>query len=89
MDLKKNQKAPRSSEHPPVRGRKMSKRLGGIIGGKYKTSSWYLNGFAMVVTLGRQHNIGEKPIVILCRDTKKTAKTINIVIHHQRCSIYI
>ena len=23
----------------------MSKRLGGIIGCKYKTSSWYLNGF--------------------------------------------
>ena len=28
----------RPSEHPPVRG-KMSKRLGGIIGCKYKTSS--------------------------------------------------
>ena len=38
--LKKNQNAPRPSEHPPVRG-KMSKRLDGIIiGCKYKTSSW-------------------------------------------------
>ena len=36
--LKKNQNAPRPSEHPPVRGGKMSKRLGGIIGCKYKTS---------------------------------------------------
>ena len=43
--LKKNQNAPRPSEHPPVRGKKMSKRLGGIIGCKHKTSSWHLNGF--------------------------------------------
>ena len=28
--LKKNQSAPRPSEHPPVMGEKMSKRLGGI-----------------------------------------------------------
>ena len=28
--LKKNQNAPRLSEHPPVRGGEMSKRLGGI-----------------------------------------------------------
>ena len=41
---KKNLNAPRPSEHPPLRG-KMSKRLGGIIGCKYKTSSWHLNGF--------------------------------------------
>ena len=38
--------APRPSEHPPVRGERMSKRLGGIIRlQKYKTSSWHLNGF--------------------------------------------
>ena len=45
----------------------MSKRLGAIIGCKYKTSSWRLKGFpyAMVVTLGQQYNIGEKPTVIL------------------------
>ena len=43
--LKKNLNASRPSEHPPVRGGKMSKRLGGIIGCKYKTSSWHLNGF--------------------------------------------
>ena len=29
------QNAPRPSEHPPVRGEKMSKRLGGIKGCKY------------------------------------------------------
>ena len=43
--LKKNQNASRPSEHPPVRGEKMSKRLGWIKGCKYKTSSWHLNGF--------------------------------------------
>ena len=48
-------------------GKKMSKRLGGIIGCKYKTSSWHLNGFPcmVVVTLGQQYSFGEKPTVIL------------------------
>ena len=46
--LKKNMNAPRPSEHP-VSGGKMSKRLGGIVGCKYETSSWYSNGFPMVV----------------------------------------
>ena len=36
----------------------MSKRLGGIKGCKYKTSSWHINGF-------QQYNVGEKPTVIL------------------------
>ena len=35
----------RLSEHPPVMGKKMSKRVGGIIGGKDKASSGYLIGF--------------------------------------------
>ena len=43
--LKKNQNAPRPSEHPPVMGEKMSKCFRGIKGCKYKTSSWHLNGF--------------------------------------------
>ena len=43
----------------------MSERLGGIIGCKDKISSWYLNGFPMVVTLGQQYNVGENPTVIL------------------------
>ena len=43
--LEKNQNAPRPSEPPPVRGENMSKRLGGIIGCKDKTSSWHLNEF--------------------------------------------
>ena len=43
--FKKKQNEPRPSEHPPVRAEKMSKRLGGIKGCKYKTSSWHLNGF--------------------------------------------
>ena len=36
MFLKKNRNASRPSEHPPVRGEKMLKRLGGIKGCKYK-----------------------------------------------------
>ena len=35
------------------------------IGYKYKATTWYLNGFPMVVTLGLQYNIGETPTVIL------------------------
>ena len=43
----------------------MSRRLGGIIGCKYKTSSWHLNGFRKVATLGQQYTVREKPTVIL------------------------
>ena len=39
----------------------MSKRLGGIIGCKYKTSSCS----PMEVTLGQQYNTAEKPTVML------------------------
>ena len=38
------------------------------MGCKYKTSSWHLNGFpddGIIVTLGQQYNVGEKPNVIL------------------------
>ena len=36
------------------------------IGYKYKATAWYLTGFSpMVVTLGQQYNVGEKPTVIL------------------------
>ena len=58
--------ASRPPEHPPVRGKKMSKRLGGIIiGCKGKTSSWYLNGFPDGRNIGSTVNVGEKPTVIL------------------------
>ena len=50
--LKKNQSAPRPSEHPPVMGEKMSKRLGGIKRCKYKTSSWHLNRFPDADNIG-------------------------------------
>ena len=50
--LKKSQNAPRPSEHPPVRGEKMSQRLGGIKGCKYNTSSWHLNGVPYGSNLG-------------------------------------
>ena len=69
----------------------MSKRLGGIIGCKYKTSSWDFKGSPMmVVTLGQQFNIGEKPAVILYTYTliamqghQKNSENKNIVVHHQ------
>ena len=63
--FKENLNASRPSEHLPVKGKKekMAKRLGGIIGCKYKTSSW--QGSPMVVTLDQQYNHGEKPTVIL------------------------
>ena len=50
--LKKNQSTPRPSEHPPVTGEKMSKRLGGIKGCKYKTSSWHSNRFPDADNIG-------------------------------------
>ena len=50
--IKKNQSAPRPSEHPPVMGGKMSKRLGGIKGCKYKATTWYLTGFPTGGNLG-------------------------------------
>ena len=46
--LKKNQNAPRPSEHPPV-SVKMSKRLGEIIGCKYKTLRGIQTGSPIVV----------------------------------------
>ena len=36
--------APRPSEHPPVRGKKSKRLVGGIIGCKNKASSRHLNG---------------------------------------------
>ena len=77
----------------------MSKRLGGTIGYKYETSSWHLNGFPyhMVVTLGQQYSIGEKPTVILCTLTliamqgqqkNSEDKIVQYVIKHGSNSIY-
>ena len=43
----------------------MSKCLGGVIGCKDKTSSWHLNVFPTVVTMGQHYNVGEKPTVML------------------------
>ena len=46
----------------------MSKRLGGIKGCKYKTSSWHSNRFpdADNIELGQQYNnVGEKPTVVI------------------------
>ena len=55
--LKKNQNAPRPSEHPPVMGKEMSKRLGGIKGCKYKTSSWHLYSTRYVPNTFKSHRV--------------------------------
>ena len=70
----KSERTYRPSEHPPVMGGKMPKRLGGIKGCKYKTS-WHLwvnsimSGrspplyctFTLIVMQGHQKNIKNKP----------------------------
>ena len=44
----------------------MSKRLGGIIGCKYKTSSWHVNGFPDGSNIGSTvYHVGEKPTVMM------------------------
>ena len=43
----------------------MSKRLGRIIGCKYKTSSWHSNGFPDGSNIGSQYNTGEKHTVVM------------------------
>ena len=63
----------------------MSKRLGGIIGYKDKTSSWHLNRFPMVVKLGQQYNIGEKPTVMLYTYINRHAGTPDKT-RHTHCS---
>ena len=42
----------------------MSKRLGGIIGCKDKTSSWHVNGFSDGSNIG-SYNVGEKPATVI------------------------
>ena len=50
----KHERASTASEHPSSQKAKLSKRLGGSIGCKDKTSSWDLTGlqYPMVVQLG-------------------------------------
>ena len=65
----------------------MSKRLlGGIIGCEYKTSSWYLNGFPIVVTLGQQYYVGDKPTVILSTYINRHARTPDKLQKQKQCS---
>ena len=58
----------RPSEHPPVRGGEMSKRLDGIKGCKIQNLFMAFKRVppSMEITLlGQQYNVGEKPTVIL------------------------
>ena len=50
--LKKKSERAQTFWASPSQGEKMSKRLGGIIGCKYKTSSWHLNGFLYGSNIG-------------------------------------
>ena len=92
--LKKNQNAPRPSEYPPVRGVKMSKRLGGIKGCKYKTSSWHLNEFPDGNNIGStEYNVGEKLTVMLYTTTVLSTSYIMLnckvaVMVQKVCSVY-
>ena len=60
----------------------MSRRLGGIIGCRDKTSSWHLNGFpdGIIVTLGQQYHVGEKPTVILLHGVETKMSRINMLL---------
>ena len=94
--LNKNQDAPRPSEHPSVRG-----------GGNVKTFRWdqrlqiqnlfiaFRRVSLMVVTLGQQYNVGEKPTVILHTyinrhaGTPDKTKTKTFLVHNKNRFIII
>ena len=65
----------------------MSKRLGEIIHCKYKTSSRHLvkvRSSPMVVALGENYNVGEKPTVIILFKEKSEPSEILVAIRgHQ------
>ena len=64
--LKRNQNAPRPSEHPPVRGGGGCRNV--YVGSKAantKPLNGVLTGSPIETTLGQQHDVGEKPTVIL------------------------
>ena len=54
---------------------------------KYKTTTWYLNGFPNgIVILGQQYNVGEKPTVILYTYINHHAQPPIITQHNHCCS---
>ena len=55
------------------------------IGCKYKATTWYLNGSPMVVTLGQQYNVGEKPTVIMYTYINHHAQQ-QVITQHTDCS---
>ena len=63
--LKKNQNAPRPSEHPPVMGEKCQNVEVGSKAANTKPLHGILTGSPMKITLGQQYDVGEKPSVIL------------------------
>ena len=65
MYIKKYMNASRPSEHPPVRGKKMSNRSGGIISCKDKTCSRHLVGFPNGSSIESTLLCREKPTVML------------------------
>ena len=68
----------RPSEHPPVRGGKCRKRLGGIMGCEDKTSSWHLIGFSNGSNFGSTASCrGETHAVILYTYINRHAGTPN------------
>ena len=61
MYFKKNQSTPRPSEHPPIMGEKMSKRLG-IITVVMLEYDWWL---CMAINISVQYSGGPLPDIIL------------------------
>ena len=65
----------------------MSKRLGGIKGCKYKTSSRHLNGFPDGNNIGsKQYDVGEKPTVNRYYTCTFTTTTLIAMQGHQKSS---
>ena len=57
-------------------------------GCKYKATTWYLNaGSPLVVTLGQQYNVGEKPTAILYTYINHHAQPPIIPQHNHSCYI--
>ena len=74
--FKENLNAPIDLLSIPQSGGKMSKRLGEIVGCKYKTSPWHLNEFPDGSNIGATVqivNAGDKPTVILYTYTNRHA----------------
>ena len=75
--LKKNLSASRPSEHPPVRRENVETFRWDHRLQRPNLFHGIQKGSPMVVTLGQQYNVGEKPTVILLTNINRHAGTPN------------